>query len=376
MTATKQTIGEVLAELEQERATLERELAEIGLLMRQAESEAQRHEARRLQAEERLTALEQDPRPDPATVAEARAQLLSQTRRQTFMEGQIEVLQGKQRALERFRGRLDEIVATLGDAAPDPVAAVAPGAVQHAGPTGASSREVMTAQEQMRREIARQMHDGPAQSIANIALQAQIVQRLFARDPRQAEAELGQLVGMVQHALEQTKNFIFDVRPMVLDDLGLVPTLRRAAIERTRRSGRQVVFESVGADARLPTEIESSLFRIVDDAVQALLEARASELVVRLDWMENAVRATVRRRPQGEPAGDEDRARAAVAAARRDRMMPQALASMIHEQQVIASRGLSDEVWNEIRGRAEPLGIDVSRSEDGWLIEARAARFR
>ena len=78
----------------------------------------------------------------------------------------------------------------------------------------------MAAQEEMRREIARQMHDGPAQSIANIALQAQVVQQIITRDPRQAEAELRALVGMVQNALEATKNFIFDIRPMVLDDLG------------------------------------------------------------------------------------------------------------------------------------------------------------
>ena len=87
----------------------------------------------------------------------------------------------------------------------------------------------LAAQEQLRREIARQMHDGPAQSIANIALQAQIVERLFERDPARASAELSELVAMVQQALEATKTFIFDVRPMVLDDLGLVPTLRRSA---------------------------------------------------------------------------------------------------------------------------------------------------
>ena len=80
------------------------------------------------------------------------------------------------------------------------------------------------------------MHDGPAQSLTNIVLQAQIVERLLDRDPSQAKAEIGQLVGMVQHTLEATKAFIFDVRPMVLDDLGLVPTLRRVARDRGRRS--------------------------------------------------------------------------------------------------------------------------------------------
>jgi two-component system sensor histidine kinase DegS len=370
------SLVDLAGELEAERATLERELTEIELLMRQASSEAERHEQRRAQAEERLGALERDPNRDDATLHEARNQLLAQTRRQTMMQGQIEVLQGKQRALQRFHDRLAQILPSLGQAgsaADGSAAAALVGQAEVGGaPSGivAGSRDVMAAQEQMRREIARQMHDGPAQSISNIALQAQVVQRLFTRDPRQAETELGELVAMVQAALEQTKRFILDVRPMVLDDLGLVPTLRRAAAERSRRSGQGVEFESVGADSRLGSEIESSLFRIVDDAVQGMLEARPETLLVRLDWFENGVTATVRGRARGAPPPDEA-ARAAVAAARRDKQMPQMLASMIHEQETSAARGLSERLWTEIRDRAKPMAIAVSLSDDGWVLEAK-----
>ncbi|MEO6350132.1 MAG: histidine kinase, partial [Candidatus Limnocylindrales bacterium] len=333
---------ELADELEQDRSKLERELAEIDMLMRQASSEVERHEARKTQAEERLAALE-TARSDQETLSEAHAQVLSQTRRQTMMQGQIEVLEGKQRALQRYHHRLEQLGPMLAEVNAAAVPLLTAGN-SNSGGNGATSREVMAAQEEMRREIARQMHDGPAQSIANIALQAQVVQRLFARDPRQAETELGQLVAMVQNALEQTKNFIFDVRPMVLDDLGLVPTLRRAAAERTRRSGQHVAFESVGADGRLATELESALFRIVDDALQVMIDAKPTGLIVRLDWEENGVNATVRGRPTGQPeAVDKDRA--AVAAARRDRQMPAALASMIHEQEGTAARGINDRAW-------------------------------
>ena len=373
------TLTDLTGELERERATLDRELTEIDLLMRQASSEEERHEQRRAQAEERLNALEQDPNRDEATLREARNQLIAQTRRQTMMQGQIEVLQGKQRALQRFNDRLAQILPALGQAGG--ASAAGSGTLVGESEIGGSlsgivagSRDVMAAQEQMRREIARQMHDGPAQSISNIALQAQVVQRLFARDPRQAETELGELVAMVQSALEQTKRFIFDVRPMVLDDLGLVPTLRRAAAERSRRSGQNVEFESVGADTRLGSEIESSLFRIVDDAVQGMLEAHPETLTVRLDWLETGVTATVRGRERGGPTAD-DAARAAVAAARRDKQMPQMLASMIREQETTATRGLSDKAWSEIQERAKPMGIRVSLSPDGWILEAAADRI-
>ena len=123
-------------------------------------------------------------------------------------------------------------------------------------------RVILAAQEDLRRDIARAMHDGPAQSLTNIVLQAQIVERLLERDPSAAAAEVRELTAMVQRTLEATKAFIFDVRPMVLDDLGLVPTLRRVARDRSRRAGVPVEFESLGTDRRLPMELESAIFRI------------------------------------------------------------------------------------------------------------------
>ena len=138
----------------------------------------------------------------------------------------------------------------------------------------AVSRLVLGAQEDLRREIARAMHDGPAQSLTNIVLQAQIVERLVVRDPASAAGEVRQLVAMVQHTLDATKSFIFDVRPMVLDDLGLVPTLRRATRERGRRAGIAVEFESMGQDRRLPMDLESGLFRMLDEALAAYLGSR------------------------------------------------------------------------------------------------------
>ncbi len=113
---------------------------------------------------------------------------------------------------------------------------------------------------------------------------AEIVERLTGRDPAAAEAEVRQLVAMVQQTLEATKTFIFDVRPMVLDDLGLVPTLRRAARDRGRHAGVPVEFESLGTDRRLPVELESGLFRIIDDALAGYLAARPERVAVRLDW--------------------------------------------------------------------------------------------
>jgi len=364
------TLPQLADELAADQATLERELAEIELLLRQATSEAERHEARRVQAEERVSALERDD-PGGAELPEARTALIAQTRRASLMQTQLDVLGGKQRALQRFRDRLAEIVPVVRRGS----------ATDATGGEAVAERDMrqsddLAAQEQLRRDIARQMHDGPAQSIANIALQAQVVQRLFERQPNQAQAELVELVRMVEGALTATKDFIFDVRPMVLDDLGLVPTLRRSSLERSRRAGIAVRFESVGADRRPSSELESALFRVIDDAMVGYLSAAPAELGVKLDWTEEGVSATIHASTAAASQPAATRARAVVAAARHERTMPAALASMIREQErddTLRATGLPEAAWPEIRARAEAAQLRVQLSSDRSTLEVVAA---
>ena len=198
------------------------------------------------------------------------------------MESQVEVLEGKRRALARHRDVDRRATPTPWPRWPAmPIAtpqSAARAARRPQRATAASvvppavSRLVLSAQEDLRREIARAMHDGPAQSLTNIVLQAQIVERLVAKDPALALGR-GPPAGRrwSSSTLEATKTFIFDVRPMVLDDLGLVPTLRRAARERGRKAGVAVEFDSMGQDRRLPMDLESGLFRILDEALVGYL---------------------------------------------------------------------------------------------------------
>jgi hypothetical protein len=240
----------------------------------------------------------------------------------------------------------------------------------------------MTAQEDLRREIARAMHDGPAQSLTNIVLQAQIVERLLARDPEEARGEVRQLVSMVQQTLDATKSFIFDVRPMVLDDLGLVPTLRRSARERGRRAGIPVEFDSMGTDRRLPMDIESGLFRIIDEAMGAYLTLAPDRVAVRLDWsderVEGRVSASRSRTVAVEAAEQEAADQAARPAAAGD--TPPALAAMMADRRdqaeaaaeaarTAAVVSMPAQAWREIQQRAATLGITVELVSAGAEVQ-------
>ena len=299
------TVPDLATRLREDLETLDRELGEIEMLIGQARAEATRHEQKRSQAADRIGTPGRSA--DPRELGDAYAQLVTLTRRAVLMEAQVDVLDGKRKALARHRAAVAAIADGLG-ASPAEDATTAGGAVvgEAAGtPAPSMARVVLGAQEDLRREIARAMHDGPAQSLTNIVLQAQIVERLMGRDPDRAREELRLLVGMVQQTLDATKNFIFDVRPMVLDDLGLVPTLRRAARERGQRAHVPVEFESLGQDRRLAMDVESAVFRLLDEALAAYLALAPERMTLHLDWTDELEARVSAQRSVTLPAGQE-----------------------------------------------------------------------
>ena len=393
------------AELADEAGRLGKELDEIGLLIGQARNEAARHDARRATAEQRLTELQQARREVSADdFAQALAALLTATRRAALMEGQIDVLEGKQKTVLRMRDRIADLAQQLGALPPGTLVAAGSGAAdgEHGGgaehglgvvggsTADQSATSVLDAQEEMRRGIARAMHDGPAQSLTNIILQAQIVQRLMSSDTTRAAQEVDQLVAMVEQTLEATKSFIFDVRPMVLDDLGLVPTLRRAARDRGRRSKVPIDFDSVGADRRLPDDVESALFRCTDEAITGYLEAACPHIVMRMDWTDHDVTTRVTATPPAAVGPGAAEGAAAVhekvvpALEPPSADMPPALAAMIAERAEATRASVAQAAaaaaarpvptllparnWQAIQARAAAAGIRVVLGDDGAAL--------
>jgi two-component system, NarL family, sensor histidine kinase DegS len=363
------TIEQALAA---EIANIDRELVEIELLVGQAGAEAARHEQKRAQAAEKMTILV-DRHADPKEQLELSSQIIALTRRAALMEGQVEVLEGKRKTLARFRESLARHALTGDPTGPGGAFHLSDDARAPLPP--AVSRIVLSAQEDLRREIARAMHDGPAQSLTNIVLQAQIVERLLATDTARARTEVGLLIEMVQHTLDATKSFIFDVRPMVLDDLGLLPTLRRAARDRGRRAGIPVDFESLGTDRRLPVELESGLFRIVDEALAGYLSISPSAVSVRLDWSDQVEARIAARRSGDQPGGE------AEVAPKTGKELPPALAAMMEDRKADRQKAaeaarqawlvvLPDGPWREIQMRASTIGVKVELVDDGSTLVA------
>ena len=180
---------------------------------------------------------------------------------------------------------------SLDDLADMEVAGVADGAARFRS----ASRQVFQIIEEERMRIARDMHDGPAQSMANLVLQAEVLERLLARDPSRIVGELAEFKADVRTALDETRRLIFDLRPMTLDDLGLVPTLRKFVKEYGDRSGINCRFHLVGEERRLPGNYEGVLFRIIQEALTNIRKhARAKSAQVTLTMQPRRVIAVIK----------------------------------------------------------------------------------
>ncbi|HEX8025974.1 MAG TPA: histidine kinase [Candidatus Limnocylindrales bacterium] len=308
-------------------------------------------------------------------------------RKAALMEAQIDLLEGKRKSVGRLHASILEhannVRSLAGRTAADEIDSEGKPKIENLSQLvdsgvmpPAVSRLVLAAQEDLRREIARQMHDGPAQSLTNIVLQAQIVDRLLTKDPDKAAPEVEALIGMVQRTLEATKTFIFDVRPMVLDDLGLVPTLRKSTRDRGARAGVKVEFESVGVDRRLPMELESGLFRIIDEALAAHLAAKPETLILRMDWTDRLeVDLTAGKTPLAVEAPDLPPEGAELPPQLAEIVEERRAAhrAAVEEARVAGLARLPERLWREVSGRAETLGIKAELLDEGARLRLEVA---
>jgi len=138
---------------------------------------------------------------------------------------------------------------------------------------------IIQAQEEERRRVAREIHDGPAQSMANIVLRAEFCERLIDKDIVMAKKEIGDLKILVRRSLKDVRKIIYDLRPMALDDLGLIPALTRYVEEFIESFGINVNFLPSENNIRLPNTLEVAIFRVIQEALQNVYKHSEAALV-------------------------------------------------------------------------------------------------
>jgi two-component system sensor histidine kinase DegS len=209
-----------------------------------------------------------------------------------MMRGQVEQLQAKQQHLERHAAVVRQVLdfASSGGLGGN-------GSDRERARGDDNARPIVRiigAQENERQRLARQMHDGPAQSLTNLILQAEICERLFDNDPVRARAELGNLKHAVTATFQKVREFIFDLRPMMLDDLGLNPTLKRYIQDFEAKSGLACNLVITGKEQRLPPHAEVTVFRAIQSLLNNVREhAHATHVEISLDLGSQGLKAKV-----------------------------------------------------------------------------------
>ena len=279
-----------LDECKKDYEQVQTELKEIDLLIQQTTAEVERLTRRNTQTTNRLrhaeSSLDTIPRED---LKEMYSAVLDTQQRLFTMQGQLEKLQSDQRHRVRHLALLRGMLQIIDRAEYS---------IEASSEEGETAQplivRIIEAQERERQGLSRMMHDGPAQALTNLILQAEICERLFLSDPERARVELGNLKNSVAATFQKVKGYIINLRPMMLDDLGLVPTLRRYVGSFSENSGVLTTLTVTGRERRFAAHKEVTIFRLAQELLSNASDySHASSIQINLDLGEDLIRMAI-----------------------------------------------------------------------------------
>jgi two-component system, NarL family, sensor histidine kinase DegS len=273
----------VQAELEE----TQRALREITLMIEQSQGEFSKLAQRNAAITAHLQQIQgQIDKTSVQDIRMAYDSALDAQQRIFVMRGQLEKLQSDKNHLEKYKIALGQI----GSGVP------ADGEPASTGgkPSSSGIEMVVNAQEAERQRLSRQMHDGPAQAMSNFILQTEIAMRLLDVDAVQAKEELGNLKAAAMGTFQKVRNFIFELRPMMLDDLGLVPTIRKYVDAFKEQTGLDASLTITGSERRIEPYLEVMTFRAVQELLgNAARHSQAAMVKILLDMGSEMIRVSV-----------------------------------------------------------------------------------
>lgn len=161
---------------------------------------------------------------------------------------------------------------------------------------------IIQAQEEERKRLSRDIHDGPAQMLANVLIRSGLIEKTYAeKGPLLAFNELSDLKEMVRNALYEVRRIIYNLRPMALDDLGLIPTLKKylSTIGEYEKNV-EIHFRTAGPEQRFQSDFEVSVFRLVQESVSnALKHGNAKDIWVKIEWLRDIMNIIIKDNGQG-----------------------------------------------------------------------------
>lgn len=143
---------------------------------------------------------------------------------------------------------------------------------------------IIKAQEAERKRVSREIHDGPAQTMANIVIKSDYIERIIDHDMNEAKDEIHSLKEVVRESLKNIRKIIYDLMPMSLSDLGLVPTIQRLINDLENDSGIKTHFSVNDSDEKRSPLVDLTIFRIIQESLTNIRKhANAESVQIDLD---------------------------------------------------------------------------------------------
>lgn len=162
------------------------------------------------------------------------------------------------------------------------------------------ARRITRAQENERRRIARELHDDTIQSLIVLSRRLETLATSNGRLSKATTQGLMELRELTGGVIQRVRRFSQDLRPSILDDLGLLPALEELTADLNHQTGLQAEFQALGAKRRLSSEVELTLFRIAQEALNNVRKhARATRVVLTVEFINGAVQMTVQDNGKG-----------------------------------------------------------------------------
>ena len=154
--------------------------------------------------------------------------------------------------------------------------------------------KIVGKEEEARRKLARELHDGPTQDVAAIAMRLNFARLLVERNPERARAELERLEDLAHRTVREIRSMLFTLRPVILETEGLVAALSQYADNVLENDDLPVQIEAANLQADLDLEVQGVVFAILEEAINnARKHSQASSVLVRLRIESNLLVAEV-----------------------------------------------------------------------------------
>lgn len=212
--------------------------------------------------------------------------------RMLVMRGQIEKLQSDQANLQSHINDIEAMLTFIDENQFAESSTL--GFVEGAG----LLEKLIDTQEVERLKLSRLMHDGPAQTLSNFIVQTEIVSRLFEIDPQKSREELDSLKKSASATFQKVRLFIAGLRPMMLDEMGLIPTLKRYKDTYQQETGIETTLNIKGIEKRYKPYIETMIFRAAQELMTNTFRHNHDAPVkpncnIQLNFEENLIRLSV-----------------------------------------------------------------------------------